>query len=74
MEIKFILKCDNEECENYMMFVNEAVFINEDSANTFQERFGLGSEDPDDFCPVCGQLAFVEDVIEQYRDAHAIEI
>jgi hypothetical protein len=54
------------------MFVNEAVFLNEASANQFRINFGNGSEESDDFCPFCGRLACLEDEIEQYNDIHAV--
>lgn len=74
MHIKFVLKCDNDECENYKLFVNEAVFLDDISADLFQSNYGNGSEDPDDYCPFCGKLASMEDEIEEYYDRDSVRI
>lgn len=71
MVTKFILICENDECENYGLFVNEPEFLDSESAKKFESNFGYGSEEDEDFCPFCGKLATVEDIIEEF-DANTI--
>jgi len=70
MTVRYILKCYNDSCENFGGFVNEPEFDFEDEAQeeAWSEAYGRGSEDVEDYCPFCGQLATMEDIIEIIKD------
>lgn len=70
MTVRYILKCYNDSCENFGGFVNEPEFDFKDEAQeqAWSEAYGSGSEDDEDYCPFCGQLATMEDIIEIIKD------
>ncbi|OBQ42394.1 MAG: hypothetical protein AN484_18065 [Aphanizomenon flos-aquae WA102] len=66
MTVRYILKCYNDSCENFGSFVNEPEFDFEDEfeEQSFREAYGHGAEDDSDFCPFCGVLAVMDDVLD----------
>jgi hypothetical protein len=70
MTVRYILKCYNNSCENFGGFVNEPEFDFEDDSDeeSFREQYGHGAEDDADYCPFCGVLANLDDVLDIDED------
>jgi len=70
MTVRYIMNCGNPECDNYKCFVNEPEFdfSNENEEESWRQNYGQGTEDIEDFCPFCGQLAILDDVIEIFEE------
>jgi len=70
MTIKYILICGNSSCDNFDGFVNEPefLFLDESEEEAWREAYGHGGEDDADYCPFCGELATLDDVIELFDE------
>lgn len=55
--------CENEGCPNNGKIINTFVFPAEDEDDIY-EQYGHGAEDPEDFCPECGELGILQDPLD----------